>query len=524
MTGTSKYYPAAIATILLYILVIVLYPYCRYYVDPDATAYLTISQRYADGDIAKAINGYWSPFSCWFTALFIKAGLHPFIAAVVTNSLAATGFIWISHSLFTRFRLRVYLQIVLNLALAVFLTYAVYQQLFADLWACFFLLLSLRLIVANNFATNRWMWILNGAIGALAYFAKAYSFPFFVAHIAGCGFIIHSGWLKETRKQWIQYSLVSIATMALLSLPWIYLLYDKYGVWMTSTAGRLNTSWYLVGHPYFNESITHLLPPVYSDSPYYWEDPFIVNGATPHFWDSAKLFLLQIMKLGYNFLKFIISGNQLSAFYLLTWLLAITMMISKKTRHLWGDKSLLLGFSFVLFPLGFIIINYEARYIWYTLPLSMVVGALTLQKVLLHVDRQKTIGNIAIVLFAFSYTVHPIWDMRSLLNQGRAEYELAQTLKQNNIQGSFASNLNTAPEVRKTIRLAYFAGCQYYNMPFAATDAQILGDIRRYNVRYYFYWPSGINDAYELKNEQGQPLPYVQPNGKNGVKIFIINP
>ncbi|RYE21438.1 MAG: hypothetical protein EOP51_15610 [Sphingobacteriales bacterium] len=524
MNSIGKYYPAAIATVLLCVLVAVLYPYCKYYVDPDATAYLTIAQRYADGDITKAINGYWSPFSCWLTAIFIKAGWKAFMGAVVTNTIAAIGFMWVSASLFIRFRIKTYFQFALCLAQAVFLSYAVYQQLFADLWECFFLLLSLRLLLSNEYVHHKWMWVLNGAIGALAFFAKAYSFPFFIAHMAGCGFIIHKGWQRESRRQWIQYSLVSISTMILLSLPWIYLLHDKYGIWMTSTAGRLNTSWYLVGHPYFKESIGHLLPPVYANSPYYWEDPYMANGVTPHFWNSPQLFILQVVKAGYNFLKFIISGSEISAFYLLTWLLAVTMMLSKKTRHLWGDKSLLLGFSFVLFPLGFIIINYEARYIWYTLPLSMVVGALALQKMLLHIDRQKIIGNIAIALFAFSYVVHPLWDMRSMVNEGRNEYGLSQVLKENNIQGSFASNLNHAPEVRKAIRLAYFAGCPYYNMPFGADDKELLAEMRRYKVKYYFYWPSTYTDNFAPADEHGQPFKYIEPDEKSSLKIFLINP
>jgi hypothetical protein len=59
-------------------------------------------------------------------------------------------------------------------------------------------------------------------------------------------------------------------------------------------------SWYLAGHPYWKEGISHLLPPPYQDAVYYWEDPWSVNGATPQFWSSFKMFLLQIAKAGYN--------------------------------------------------------------------------------------------------------------------------------------------------------------------------------------------------------------------------------
>ncbi len=521
MKGISKYYPAAIGTIVLLALVASLYPYCRYYIDPDATAYFTIAKRYAAGDYARAVNGYWSPFSCWLVAIDINAGLNEFLAAVIVNTAAAIGFIWVSQALFNRFHIKSYLQWALNLSLAVFLSYAVYKQLFADLWECFFLLLSLRILLSKHYTEKKWLWIVNGIAGALAYFAKAYAFPFFIVHIMGCGLTLYMAWERKNVRKWLQSCVVTIVVMLVCCTPWIYTLHQHYGIWMTSTAGRLNTSWYLVGHPYFNDSIIHLLPPSYSNSPYYWEDPYLVNGATPHFWTSGKLFALQIVKVGYNLLKFVISGNELSAFYLFTWLLGLTMLISKKTRYMWGDKSLLLGFSFILFPLGFIIINYEARYIWYTIPLSMIVGALVLQKVLLHVDRQKTLGPIAILLFAFSYMVYPLWDMRSMINEGKAEYGMAERLKENNIQGSFASNLNHAPEVRSTIRLAYYAGCPYYNMPFEATTGQVLAEMRRYGIKYYFYWPAYSGDAFVMQDEQGRPMPYWQ--AKEGLKVFFIN-
>ena len=74
MTILRKHIPFIASAIVLLLLVAVYYPYCKYYVDPDATAYLTISKLYANGDWLNAVNGYWSPWSCWLTAIFIKLG------------------------------------------------------------------------------------------------------------------------------------------------------------------------------------------------------------------------------------------------------------------------------------------------------------------------------------------------------------------------------------------------------------------------------------------------------------------
>jgi len=101
-----------------------IYPHYQYYIDPDGTAYLTISQRYANGDYLKAINGYWSPWSCWLTAGVIKLGLHAIPASVTVNSIGAAGFLFISQSFFLRFGMTRKLQWLLCITLALFLCFS----------------------------------------------------------------------------------------------------------------------------------------------------------------------------------------------------------------------------------------------------------------------------------------------------------------------------------------------------------------------------------------------------------------
>src|SRR5690606_7113878 len=176
--------------------------------------------------------------------------------------------------LFSRFNLLLLVSRWLHVILAVFLASAVYLQSFADLWQCFFLLLSLHIMLSERFRTRPGYWILYGATGALAYFAKAYSFSFFILNTVGCGFFVIQAWKKENRRAFAGMAITSLLTMIILSAPWIYLLHEKYGSWMTSTAGKLNLSWYLTGEPFYDKDIVYFLPPPYGDSPYYWEDPY----------------------------------------------------------------------------------------------------------------------------------------------------------------------------------------------------------------------------------------------------------
>ncbi len=116
--------------------------------------------------------------------------------------------------------------------------------------------------------------------------------------------------------QWLKISLVSCCVMVLCSLPWIWALHAKYGIWTTSTAGTLNML-RAVSRGASPLARGHTLPaalPAYPDSPWYWEDPYYANGDTPHVWNSFHLLGLQCLRIGFNLWQRVRSMLQLSVF------------------------------------------------------------------------------------------------------------------------------------------------------------------------------------------------------------------
>jgi hypothetical protein len=493
-----------------------LYPWYQYYIDPDATAYLTIAKRYATGDYDKAINGYWSPWSIWLTALVMQTGLNAFPAAIIINTLGAIAFLYGSQALAAVLRVKKGIQWLMASTLALFLCYAVYKQTFSDLWMCGFLLIGLRLMLYDNFTTKPLLWILLGITGTLAYFAKQYGFHFFILNTIVCTFFIAGG----NRKQWLAISATAILVMIAGSLPWLYQLHDKYGAWMTGTAGKLNLSWYLLGHPIWKDGIDVLLPPVYTDSPYYWEDPWWVNGDTPHFYSSFKLFALQVVRVVYNTIKLVQSMGAISAFYAVVWLLGLSMTLSKKIREELSTVQWVALVSFLIFPLGFLLINFEPRYIWYTLPLSFIIGAWGVQHIQQYVN--PLLQRVIIWVFALSYLVTPMKEMQEMYLDGQDAYDIAQVLQQEDISGSFVTNVNSGADVHFIERIAYHSGNAYYNMPTAAVQPLLLKDMRRYGVQYFYYLYRGNPDSFIFRDEQGRPFPVVYNDGR--LQVFEITP
>jgi hypothetical protein len=511
------------SAILLCLLVYGLYPFYRYYVDPDATGYLTVARRYVEGDYLTAVNGYWSPWSCWLVALMEKythMGLMP--AAVRVNTWGAIGFLFITHSFLVFFGIRKGLLWMTELMLAVFLSYAVYGQLFDDLWECFFLLSILRIMLREDFKRNWWLWVTIGFIGTLAYFTKAYAFPFFILNTTVCAFFITGARKKENRLQWLKICAVSIAVMIAGSLPWIYALHLKYGEWMTATAGKLNLSWYVVGHPYWKEGITHLVPPPHADSPYYWEDPYLVNGATPNLFSSPGMFLLQLVRIPYNLLKMANCMNQLSLLFIPISLALSAVVFSGRVRKLFPGKLNITGISFLLFPLAFILMNFEARYIWYMLPLNIVMGALLMKKLLEFVKGNRVVGIAACVIFVFSYLYWPVFEMKAMYRKGEDDHRLAMDMVKQLTPGSFTAMPTPGVQLQGIERVAYFSGMSYYHIPTPdITHARLLSEMRRYGVRYYIYHyiPSeGLH--YKFIDESGNELPEVLRDEGYGIRIF----
>ena len=523
MNNSNRYLPFFTSAVLMYVVLLLIYPSYQYYIDPDGTAYLTIARRYATGDYARAINGYWSPWACWLTALLMKCGVAAIPASVVVNTAGATGFLFIAQSFFLRFGIIRKLQWLFSSSLAIFLCYAIFWQSFDDLWECFFLLGALRLMLAERFTAKPLLWITMGIAGALAYFAKAYSFPFFILSTLCCVYFI----CGDNKKLWIKICTIAIGTMTVCSMPWLLALHSKYGIWTTSTAGSLNLSWYLVGHPYWKESIDLLIPPAYPDSPYYWEDPYVANGATPHFWDSAHLFGMQLLRAGYNMCKLLLSMLQLSVVFPVISLAAAAVVFVKKWRIKYSNEFFVIALAFLLFPLGYVLINFEARYLWYMLPPGMVMMGLLVQPIL---TAEGYFFKSIPYLLAATFVIYPLWGLQKMRDQGKTDYLIARELQQMGLRGSFATTAQAGPELRGMERVAYFSGLSLYSLSKpSATPKQILAAAQQMKVNYLVIYDNSSYAA-ELKNnvekdENGNILPavYKEISGvPGGIKIITV--
>ena len=509
MQGIKKYTPFFISALLMYVVFVIIYPHYCYYIDPDGTSYLTISRRYAADDYLKAVNSFWSPWSCWLTALCIKTeAIIP--ASWIINSFAGLGCLFITQSFFIKLNVTNKLQWLFSITLALFLCYAIFWQSFDDLWECFLLLSVLRIMLIEGFKNKPILWVIYGIVGAIAYFSKAYSFPFILLNTLCCTYFI----CKDNKAQWLKIFFVTSCVMTLCSLPWIYAIHYKYGKWMISSAGPLNMAWFIIGHPYWRDGIDVLLPPAYKDSPYYWEDPYIINGVMPHFWNSWQLAGREVMRAGYNSYKLIYCVLQLSVF-----LPVIAVVAIKKMRQKQAVMPIrIMTISCVLLPLGYLLATFETRYLWYMLILGMLLGIVFIQNSL-----SKARGNIMALAFALSILAFPLWCMKKMYNEGKNEYTIAWQLRRMNIRGTFTCIPKNNLETQRMERLAYYSENPLYTLSRPdVTEKEVLKDMRRYHVNYFFVYEDNIYGNFT--DESGKPFPEITNGRIEGLKIFQVNP
>jgi hypothetical protein len=513
--------PFVVSSMVLCGTVMLLWPYYQYYIDPDAISYLTLVKDYLSGNNHQAINAFWSPMGCWLTALCVSVtGWELFASAIVINTAGALATLLCGQVLFHRFRKNSLERWCFATSMALFWAYVVYIQSFTDVWQCFFLLLGLLLLLKKNFEQQPLWWVVAGIVGALAYFSKSYSFYFFplmAVLVSG----LKMSYSKQYRfKRHLLLSFTVIMVMLLCAFPWIYLLHEKYSIWTSSSAGSLNLSWWLEGTFHPRKGISILMPPPYKNSLFYFEDPLLAQGRMVHFWDSPALFLKFIFRVAYNSLQWVVSCNRLSAFYFLTWLSCIFVTFFKSKFRIPGNTRILV-FVFLLFPLPYWILTFDnGRYLWFTVPLSMITGLVIAESLY----GNALIRKIVTVVFFLSFLVQPVLSLKENFKKGAEEYHTAQTLQQLGIKGSFVSNLSYENGKERLHFLAWFGGDPWYchNLNRYSTE-DILQDAKRYHVRYYFYFYEGTGDDYRLAGPDGQYYPELTNGKVPGLKVFYLD-
>lgn len=348
----------------------------------DAICYIRRAMYLAGGDFCHAISGYWSPLLSWCIAPFLSYGYGELYAArgVMLGwgavLVIAFGVFLYSFSSFGHL-----LNMALMIAVALAIRLEAIREITPDVMLAACLLFYLSAASSKRLLHSRWRQALAGLLGGVSYLAKAYAFPFVLAHLAltyvVLGFVQRrddkSALLPAARKAaggW----LTSAIAFAVIAGPWVGVLSWRYKHLTFSTTGKIAHALspqkaQKQGHPR-----TLSLPP----------DPYIFEFENPEtlpyrFWSplgSRENFSLQLSVLGDNASAItktvsVYDRCWLALIALCVWPLALLPFVQRKDQR-W--KTIWLGLTVGLYLSGYLLVFFIPRYInSLMLPLLLVL-------------------------------------------------------------------------------------------------------------------------------------------------------
>lgn len=217
-------------------------PWVMYAIGPDGTAYVQQAEFFARGDFWEAASGYWSPLLPALSAPMIMAGLDSVVAFRIAQGIVGVGYvaaaIWATTKIFG---LETRGQWIIGLITAI--TAATWSGALTtpDVALAFFLLLYFPFSASDELLTDWRHAAFAGVLGAIAFLAKSYAFPFFLAHFTFC---VAVRWIADRQDVSFWRACASwgtgIALFAIVCGPWVGALSSKYGRFTFSNSGAFN--------------------------------------------------------------------------------------------------------------------------------------------------------------------------------------------------------------------------------------------------------------------------------------------
>jgi hypothetical protein len=462
-----------------------LYPY---HVVTDTVSYVSIAQQYARLQFHDAVNWTWSPLISWLLAPLLVLGLDPLFAIRGIGLIAGMAGFFALRCILRRLEVPEKTQGIFLVALVpMFYAFSLINPN-PDLLVAVILLFYVGRLLRPEDGKRHRDGLVCGSLGALAYFAKTYAFPFFIVHFSivnACRWC--SAQDRASRKAMTTSFGVGMLTFLLISAPWIYALHGKYGELTFGAMGSLNFN--LLhnenGVPWHDGGF---LAPPNSTAISAWDDPFLVTAGHWKVPAVAQVIESAVSRLCRNAIKvleILQSGSVFSAAILA---LSVLFLVGLPWRSLPRNAVFLVLLTIVLLPSGYLFLLVDKRYVYLDILLVYSLGACLIGKWDLGDRRRKT---AAVALLCLSFAFMPLRDLRATVSMNRDIHDQSVALAQAGVGGRIASN----SEFDRTLLVSYFLSTgrdvSYFGAALpGVSDAELARDLEKHRIDYYLCWKS----------------------------------
>lgn len=399
-------------------------------INPDATAYFTIAEKYARFDF-HAINGYWGPLFSWLLVPFVWLGIGLDGAARGLSVLAAGATIGVLYSFWRSRGLSRVTSVSLCTALAALLAgWALLgptspDMLFTFLVALFAVRLD-RFLVAPTVRSGVWL----GCLGAAMYFAKGFGLYLFLAAAVG---VALWRWWHGGRRRAVRQVAPMFLSFAVLVAPFVLALSLKYHQPTVNTTGS-----------YVHRAFG---PVTQGDQPMLTSGPFAPpNSSATTVWEDPTL-LLPLMpdwspfgsrgNLGYFWNKTIVRNidatltalRDAGALIGTAALLLVLGCVARGPGRVFRREFILLASLSLVMVGGYALVLTEPRYLWPMIVLCLMglgLWAARLEQKHLLSGTQAVVAGVFIAWLYLSPLPAKLHDTHLSATES---YTQAQTLK-----------------------------------------------------------------------------------------------
>lgn len=504
---------------------LLLLPAYQFQINPDGISYLNIAEMYSRGNLLEAINAYWGPLISWLTAPLLLLGIPGQIAiklVLLGSGAAVLGGIWRLLGGFGISDSRRWVTV--GAAVPMTLYFALWV-ITPDLLMAAALLWYFTIPFDQNKVLTFQKALLWGGLGAVAYFAKSFAFPFVLIHLPmTIGFRV--AFKVETVAEAFRKGVAGLSLFIFVSSFWVGCLFFKYGNVTFGSTGRMAHIWFGPNPPLHPTERGFAAPPndlVTSD----WEDPTDFSAPNWSPFDSKDDFVFQLQSTG-KYLRLMLVESlptfSIIAPFLLFGLLAWATAFHRISGNRQGISMLLA--TILLYLGGYSFIYVETRHLWpvaflflILIPLASPLGETPKEGI-----RTTRIRFLVLVVGLATFSISPLSGILSATRKTDADLALCRTLFNGaseirrvfGVSGRIASNANW----HHSLYLAYFMKAQYLGAarPEASYD-QINNDLTRLKADYFFVWA----------DEKGnfEPVPFgkeITGGSVAGLRIYRLSP
>ncbi|MCK9151285.1 glycosyltransferase family 39 protein [Methanobacterium alcaliphilum] len=456
--------------------------YYQYQINDDGIVYITIANRYIQGNWDHVISSTWVPFLSWILIpflLFAKSNFEKILFTKIACLFIGCFTIWGIYLLSSRFELGESYKTIFTMVMIPMVLQFSLQVTNPDILVATILIFYLYFIFDEKYPQSK-NGLMAGFLGGLAYLAKVYAFPFFLVHFTAVNILN----FKKNKKNIAKNFLYGLIVFFIISGAWILVISEENDKLTIGSNGGAYLNQYLIGPNATGHPMDHLglFEPPHNDSYSILEDTsaLITKSWSP--FNSLEDFKFQLGLIYNNLIELGKILLWISVFSILIILWAIIVAYKKKDRIV--ITTLLTILIYVSGYLLFLILLRYFAMVYILLALLGVYLLNNLEKYSFKFDF-KRLKPLLIIILIFSFCIGPVISINSNLEKQELNKDLHDLSQIINDEYSIQGNLASNDCWRTTHYLSFYLNSRYYGVQPGTDVNQYL---LKNNIDYFLVW------------------------------------